>query len=140
VLLLSYSTRARLTTLLVVATLTLLLAVATTVRAEEPAAPTAPTGPTGSVTQLGADPTVRVASHRRCIKHSVTLAPRYTGGGGLKASYLFINGHLTARRTSAGPIRISVRRLARGLNRYELVSEFTDGRSASVTGSLRRCR
>jgi hypothetical protein len=114
-----------------------LLFAATVAGAEEPLAPTAPTG---SVTQLGADPTVRVASHRRCVKRSVNLAPSYTGGGGLVATHLFINSHLVATRLSAGSIRISARRLNRGLNRYELISQFADGRAASVFGALRRCR
>lgn len=92
------------------------------------------------VAQLGADPTVSVARHRHCVRTKVRLAPRYTGGGGLTATYLYVNGEQVAERRSIGHIRISAAHLERGLNSYELISEFADGRAASVTGSLRRCR
>lgn len=92
-----------------------------------------------TVSQLGADPTVRVAKHRHCASTKVRLSPRYTGGGGLVASYLYVNGSKVAERHSVGAIRISAARLARGINSFELISEFSDGRAASVVGSLRRC-
>jgi hypothetical protein len=94
----------------------------------------------GTVMQLGADPTVRVARNRHCVYRSVTLNPRYQGGGGLVVSYLFLNGRRAAVRRTAGPIRISARRLKGRLTSFELVSEFADGRAASVTGGLRRCK
>ncbi len=97
------------------------------------------TEPTGTVVQLGADPTVRIARHRHCVSSKAYFRPRYTGGGGLVATYLYVNGAKVAERHSAGSIRISARRLARGANSFELISEFADGRAASVVGNLRRC-
>lgn len=106
--------------------------------ADEAQAPPAAT-PATTVAALGADPTVRVARHRHCVSASVRMTPRYSGGGGVTAAYLFINGERVASRRSVGALRISARRLLRGINSFELISEFADGRAASVTGSIRRC-
>lgn len=133
------STSAVLSATLLVATLLLLLG-SPAARADQPTGATGATGATGSVTQLGADPTVHVARHRHCVRTKAVFWPDYTGGGGIEVSYLYVNGRRVAKRHSAGAIRISARRLRRGLNRFELISEFADGRAASVTGSLRRCR
>jgi len=125
-------------TLLAAALLALAMLVgASQATAEDAAAPTAT--PATTVTALGADPTVRVARHRHCVNRSVRMAPRYSGGGGLTASYLFINGARVATRHSLGVLRISAGRLLRGVNSFELISEFADGRAASVTGTIRRC-
>ncbi len=114
-----------------------LLLVAAPVSHAEATAPAAE--PAGSVEQLGADPTVRITRHRHCVSTKASFRPRYTGGGGLVATYLFVNGAKVAERRSAGSIRISAGRLARGANSFELISEFADGRAASVVGNLRRC-
>ncbi|MFT4049531.1 MAG: hypothetical protein QM648_06800 [Solirubrobacterales bacterium] len=92
-----------------------------------------------TVSALGADPSITVAKHRHCVSSAVTLSPNYLGGGGVKSSYLYINGERAVKRTSSGSIKISVRRLAHGVNSFELIGEFADGRAASVIGSLRRC-
>ena len=89
---------------------------------------------------VGADPTVRVARHKHCVSRRVTITPSFTGGGGVTASYLYVNGREVAKRHSAGSLRLSVSRLQHGVNSFELVSEFADGRAASVVGQLRRCR
>jgi hypothetical protein len=106
----------------------------------DPPAPTGATGATGVVGQLGADPVVRVAGRRHCVRSRLTFSPRYSGGGGVVLSYLYINGQRVARRRGAGMIRISPRHLQRGANSFELISEFADGRAASVVGTLRPCR
>jgi hypothetical protein len=103
------------------------------------AAPTAATGATGTVGALGADPTVRIASRKHCVSSKVRIAPTYTGGGGLVKSYLYLNSELVATRTSIGALAISISRLHHGLNGIELISEFSDGRAASVTRTIRRC-
>jgi hypothetical protein len=121
-----------------------MLAFAASAFADDPA-PTAATGATGStgatgtVGSLGADPTVRVASRKHCVSSKVVLTPQYTGGGGIAASFLYLNGQAAAARRSPGALTISFKRLARGVNSYELVSIFTDGRSASAVGTIRRC-
>ena len=107
--------------------------------ADEAAAPTAATGATGTVNSFGADPTVRVAQRRHCVSGKVVLNPSYTGGGGIAASFLYLNGNAAAARRSPGALTISFKRLQPGINSYELVSIFSDGRSASVVGTLRRC-
>ncbi len=117
----------------------LLLAAAPSAHSEEAAPAGGATGQTGAVTQLGADPTVRITRHRHCVSTKASFRPRYTGGGGLIATYLYVNGAKVAERRSAGSIRISAKRLARGANSFELISEFADGRAASVVGNLRRC-
>lgn len=96
-----------------------------------------PEGPL--VNQLAGDPVVRVAHHRHCVRSSTQLRPRYAGGGGFRISRLFINGRQVAARRSSGPLRISAARLKQRVNRWELVSEFKDGRAASSFGTLRRC-
>lgn len=104
------------------------------------AAPPGATGATGTVMQFGADPTVRIARKRHCVRTKLVIWPSYTGGGGVTAAILYINGRRVAKRHSAGALRISARRLLRGVNSYELISEFADGRAASAIGSIRRCR
>ena len=105
----------------------------------EDAAPTPATGATGTVGALGADPTVRVAARKHCVNSKVKIAPHYTGGGGLVISYLFLNDELVATRRSIGPLSISIKRFERGLNGLELISEFSDGRVASISRTIRRC-
>lgn len=103
------------------------------------AAPTGVTGATGSVGALGADPTVRVAARKHCVSSKVRFAPIYTGGGGLVKSRLFLNSELVATRTSIGAIAVSISRFQRGVNGIELISEFSDGRVASINRTIRRC-
>jgi hypothetical protein len=117
----------------------LVLAFAMSAAAEEVAPASGATGSTGSVSSLGADPTVRVATRRHCISSKIVLSPRYTGGGGIAASFLYLNGEAAAARRSPGNLTISFKRLQSGINSYELVSIFTDGRSASAVGTFRRC-
>lgn len=134
--------RARAALLCLAAAAAMLLALGAPAWADEAAAPTGATGATpatGTVGQLGADPTVRVAKRRHCVRGRVVLAPKYSGGGGVVLSYLYLNGDLVARRHGAGALTVSLRRLQRGANSYELISEFADGRAASVVGTLRRC-
>lgn len=104
------------------------------------AVPAGSTQATGVVNQLGADPTVSITKRRHCVSSRATFAPRYTGGGGVVVSYLYINGEEVASRHSAGAIKLSAKRLARGANGYELISEFADGRAASTYGTIRRCK
>ncbi|MGH2958440.1 MAG: hypothetical protein ACRDKE_02465 [Solirubrobacterales bacterium] len=103
------------------------------------AAPTPATGATGTVGALGADPTVRVATRKHCVNSKVKIAPQYSGGGGLVISYVFLNEELVATRRSIGPLSISIKRFERGLNGLELISEFSDGRVASISRNIRRC-
>jgi hypothetical protein len=100
----------------------------------------APSAVTGTVTQLGADPTVSIAKRRHCVTTKAIFAPVYTGGGGVRRTYLYINGELVAQRWSSGTLRISAKHLERGANSFELISEFQDGRAASKLGAIRRCR
>lgn len=105
-------------------------------------APTPATGSTeatGIVGALGADPTVRVAARKHCVNSKVRIAPQYTGGGGLVISYLFLNDELVATRRSIGALSISIKRFHRGINGLELISEFSDGRVASISRTIRRC-
>jgi hypothetical protein len=104
-----------------------------------PTAATGATGATGSVGALGADPTVRIASRKHCVSGTVRIAPIYTGGGGLVKSYFYINSELVATRRSVGSIAVSIKRFKHGLNGVELISEFSDGRAASITRTIRRC-
>lgn len=106
------------------------------------AAPTPATGSTeatGTVGALGADPTVRVATRKHCVNSKVRIAPQYTGGGGLVISYLFLNDELVATRRSIGALSISIKHFHRGINGLELISEFSDGRVASISRTIRRC-
>jgi hypothetical protein len=104
------------------------------------AAPAAEAPPaTGTVTSLGADPTVRIASRKHCVSSRVHIAPHYTGGGGLVVSRLFLNDELVATRRSIGSIALSIKRFDRGINGLELISEFSDGRVASISRTIRRC-
>jgi hypothetical protein len=110
--------------------------------ADDVAAPTpatGATGATGTVGALGADPTVRVAARRHCVSSKVRISPSYTGGGGLVKSYLYLNSELVATRTSVGSIAVSLQRFQHGLNGIELISEFSDGRVASINRTIRRC-
>jgi hypothetical protein len=104
-----------------------------------PTPATGATGATGTVGALGADPTVRVAARKHCVSSKVRISPTYGGGGGLVKSYLYLNSELVATRTSIGALAISINRLHHGLNGIELISEFSDGRAASVTRTIRRC-
>lgn len=104
-----------------------------------PTPATGATGATGTVGSLGADPTVRIAARRHCVSSKVRISPVYTGGGGLVKSYLYLNSELVATRSSIGGLAISVKRLQPGLNGIELISEFSDGRAASITRTIRRC-
>jgi hypothetical protein len=119
----------------------LVLAFAMSASAEDvaPAPASGATGATGSVSSLGADPTVRVATRRHCISSKFVMSPQYTGGGGIAASFLYLNGEAAAARRSPGALTVSFKRLQTGINSYELVSIFTDGRSASAVGTFRRC-
>lgn len=101
--------------------------------------PTPATGATGTVGALGADPTVRVATRKHCVSSKVRIAPHYTGGGGLVISYLFLNDELVATRRSIGALSISIKRFNRGINGLELISEFSDGRVASISRTICRC-
>ena len=108
----------------------------------EDAAPTpatGSTGATGTVGALGADPTVRVAARKHCVSSKVRISPSYTGGGGLVKSYIYVNSELVATRTSVGAFSISLGHFKRGLNGVELISEFSDGRVASINRTIRRC-
>lgn len=105
----------------------------------EGAEPTSATGATGTVGALGADPTVRVATRKHCVSSKVRIAPRYTGGGGLVISRLFLNDELVATRRSIGALAISIKRFHSGINGIELISEFSDGRVASISRTIRRC-
>lgn len=105
----------------------------------EDAATTPATGATGTVGALGADPTVRVAARKHCVSSKVRISPTYTGGGGLVKSYLYVNSELVATRTSVGAIAVSISRFHKGLNGVELISEFSDGRVASINRTIRRC-
>lgn len=98
-----------------------------------------PTGVTGTVGTLGADPTVRVATRKHCVSSKVKISPRYTGGGGLVVSHLYLNSELVATRHSIGTLSVSIKRLEPGLNGIELISQFSDGRVASITRNIRRC-
>lgn len=130
-------TRFALRTLIIAA----LLALALTPSAwADDAAPAGSTQATGTVTQLGADPTVAIAKRRHCVATKAVFAPTYTGGGGVRRTYLYINGELTAQRWSTGTIRLSAKHLERGVNSYEMISEFVDGRAASAFGTIRRCK
>jgi hypothetical protein len=104
-----------------------------------PTAATGATGATGTVGALGADPTVRVASRKHCANSKVRITPSYTGGGGLVKSYLYLNSELVATRTTVGSIAVSISRFHHGLNGVELISEFSDGRVASINRTIRRC-
>ena len=97
------------------------------------------TGATGSVGALGADPTVRVAARKHCVSSKVKITPQYTGGGGLVVSHLYLNSERVATRYSIGTLSISIKRFERGLNGIELISEFSDGRVASISRNIRRC-
>ncbi|MBJ7354009.1 MAG: hypothetical protein JHC98_04225 [Thermoleophilaceae bacterium] len=96
-------------------------------------------GATGSVGALGADPTVRVVMRKHCVSSRVRFSPVYSGGGGLVKTHLYLNSELVATRTSIGAIAISIKRFDRGLNGIELISEFSDGRVASINRTIRRC-
>lgn len=111
------------------------------------AGPTEPTGPTGAtapsgwvgpVTALGAEPVISVAEHRRCIKSSLSIAPRYSGGRVVR-SYLYVNGVRAWSRSSGGGFRLKAKRFPRGVNAYEVIAVFADGRSASWVGTFTRC-
>lgn len=132
------STRLRASTL-VFLTVALLVAAFSASASAEGTEPTPATGATGTVGALGADPTVRVAARRHCVSRKVKIAPRYTGGGGLVISYLFLNDELVATRRSIGALSISIKRFERGINGLELISEFSDGRVASLSRTIRRC-
>jgi opacity protein-like surface antigen len=104
-----------------------------------PTPATGATGATGTVGALGADPTIRVAARKHCVSSKVRISPTYSGGGGLVKSYLYLNSELVATRTSIGAIAVSVSRFQPGLNGIELISEFSDGRVASINRTIRRC-
>jgi opacity protein-like surface antigen len=114
------------------------LALSASAQADE-VAPTSATGATGTVGALGADPTVRIAARKHCVSSKVKISPTYTGGGGLVISRLFLNSDLVATRYSIGTLSVSIKRFDRGLNGLELVSEFSDGRVASISRTIRRC-
>lgn len=132
------STRLRAPILSFLTVAVLLLAFSASAVAED-VAPTPATGATGTVGALGADPTVRVATRKHCVNSKVRIAPQYTGGGGLVVSYLFLNDDLVATRRSIGALSISIKRFHSGINGLELISEFSDGRVASISRTIRRC-
>lgn len=110
-------------------------------------APTDATGPTGStgptswivpVTALGADPVISVTERRKCVHSSLSIAPRYSGGRVVRA-YLFVNGQRAWSRSSGGAFRLKAKRFPRGVNAYEVIAVFADGRSASWVGTFTRC-
>lgn len=120
-------------------TAALVLAAFSAAASAEGTEPTPSTGATGTVGALGADPTVRVATRKHCVNSKVRIAPQYTGGGGLVISYLFLNDELVTTRRSIGAISLSIKRFDRGINGLELISEFSDGRVASISRTIRRC-
>lgn len=132
------STRLRVSVLSLMTAALILMAFSGSAMAEG-AEPTPATGATGTVGALGADPTVRVAKRKHCVNSKVRIAPRYTGGGGLVISYLFLNDELVATRRSIGALAISFKRFHAGINGLELISEFSDGRVASISRTIRRC-
>jgi hypothetical protein len=132
------STRLRAVLLGFLSVALLALAFSTAAFADD-AAPTSATGATGTVGALGADPTVRIATRRHCVSSKVRISPTYTGGGGLLKSYLYLNSELVATRSSIGSLAVSIGHFDRGLNGIELISEFSDGRVASITRTIRRC-
>ena len=135
------STRLRVAILGFVTAAILVMACSANAFAEDaaPAPATGATGATGTVGALGADPTVRVAARKHCVSSKVRISPSYTGGGGLVKSYLYLNSELVATRTSIGSIAVSIGRFHSGLNSIELISEFSDGRVASINRTIRRC-
>lgn len=135
------STRLRAAILGFMATALCMLALGATAYADDvaPTPATGATGATGTVGALGADPTVRIATRKHCVSSRVRIAPSYTGGGGLIKSYLYLNSELVATRTSIGAIAVSIKHFQRGLNGIELISEFSDGRVASISRTIRRC-
>lgn len=94
--------------------------------------------PTGVVGELAADPSVEITRHRHCVKRQLRIVPRYSGGR-LVRTHLFINGESVAQRRGQGALKLSAKRLEFGINSYELVSRFADGRSASALGTFTRC-
>lgn len=93
---------------------------------------------TSPVVQAQADPTVSISSTKQCVSRKLTIRPSYTGGT-IKSSTLFIDSRKVKTKTGAGSFVINTSKYKSGKHHIEIVTVFTNGKSASKFGSFTRC-
>lgn len=110
-----------------------------------PSCPTAKLTDTATVTWSApqvtaqADPTITIAAYKRCVSHRFRISPVY-GSGTVKTSTLFIDGKKVATKNGPEGFLVNGPKYKAGKHNFEVVTSFTNGKSASKFGSFSRCK
>lgn len=94
---------------------------------------------TSPAVQAEADPRVSIATANRCVSRKLTVRPSYTGGT-IKSSTLFIDSRKVKTKTGSGSFVINTSKYKGGRHHLEIVTVFSNGKSASKFGSFTRCK
>lgn len=90
------------------------------------------------VVQESADPSLTVASFKRCVSHQFKIAPSYSGGT-ITSSTLFVDGKKKQTQNGSAPFTVNGRSYSAGKHNFEIVTVFSSGKAASKFGSFTRC-
>lgn len=93
---------------------------------------------TSPVVQTAAAPTVSIATSSRCVSRKLTVRPTYSGGT-INSSTLFIDSRKVKTKTGSGSFVINTSKYKSGKHHIEIVTVFSNGKSASKFGSFSRC-
>lgn len=94
---------------------------------------------TSPVVQAEADPSVAIATSSRCVSRKLTVRPSYAGGT-INSSTLFIDSKKVKAKSGSGSFVINTSKFKSGRHHIELVTVFSNGKSASKFGSFTRCK
>ncbi|MBI4898320.1 MAG: hypothetical protein HY827_08115 [Actinobacteria bacterium] len=86
-----------------------------------------------------ADPTITIAAYKRCVSHRFRISPVY-GSGTVKSSTLFVDGKKIATNNGPEGFLVNGPKYKTGKHNFEVVTSFTNGKSASKFGSFSRCK
>lgn len=86
-----------------------------------------------------ADPTVSIASLKRCVSHKFRVRPSYANGT-VQSSTLFVDSRKIATRNGDGSFIVNGKKYKAGKHNIEVVTVFTNGKAASKFGSFSRCK
>ncbi len=86
-----------------------------------------------------ADPTITIAAYKRCVSHRFRISPVY-GSGTVKTSTLFVDGKRVATKNGPEAFLVNGPKYKAGKHNFEVVTSFTNGKSASKFGSFSRCK
>lgn len=83
-------------------------------------------------------PTVSIAARKHCVASRLKIRPAYAGST-VRSSTLYVDGKRVAKVNGAGSFVVRAGRFDQGRHKIRIVTTFTDGNTASATGSFERC-